>query len=170
MDQICSSEQIFYRKQWLSAPELRGAKMSAPSASGLPLVSHRRSTRIRFCFKTKFFLQLALPYQVLKTLFCSTGVDALKTEVFENDYFTVLDTSTSHVPVKDGTVFNQYYVFAQTGNNDSKTQRVDADFFKNGAKNLRFQTNTAKTDTYGRDLLVIFVCADRTLRLTDIIF
>ena len=97
-------------------------------------------------------------------------MDALKTEVFENDYFTVLDTSTSHVPVKDGTVFNQYYVFAQTRNNDSKTQRVDADFFKNGAKNLRFQTNTAKTDTYGRDLLVIFVCADRTLRLTDIIF
>ena len=61
MDQICFSEQIFYRKQWLSAPELRGAKMSAPSASGLPLVSPRRSTRIRFCFKTKFFLQLALP-------------------------------------------------------------------------------------------------------------
>ena len=61
-------------------------------------------------------------------------MDALKTEVFENDYFTVLDTSTSHVPVKDGTVFNQYYVFAQTGNNDSKTQRVDSDFLKNGAK------------------------------------
>ena len=59
---MCFSEQIFYRKQWLSAPELRGAKMSAPSASGLPLVSPRRSTRIRFCFKTKFFLQLALSF------------------------------------------------------------------------------------------------------------
>ena len=53
----------------------------------------------------------------------------MKTEVFENNYFTVLDTSKLHVPVKDGTVFSQYYVFVQTGKNNSKTQRVDADFF-----------------------------------------
>ena len=144
MDQICFSEQIFYRKQWLSAPELRGAKMSAPSASGLPLVRPRWSTRIRFCFKTKFFLQLALPSthsQFWKPCFALlVCMDALKTE----DYFTVLDISTSHVLVKDGTVFNQYYVFAQTGNNDSKTQRVDADFFENGAKISVFKQTLQK--------------------------
>ena len=50
-------------------------------------------------------------------------------EVFENNYFTVLDTSKLHVPVKDGTVFSQYYVFVQTGKNNSKTRRVDEDFF-----------------------------------------
>ena len=146
MDQICFSEQIFYRKQWLSAPELRGAKMSAPSASGLPLVSHRRSTRIRFCFKTKFFLQLALPPHIASfenpVLLYWCGW--MKTEVFEYNYFTVLDTSTSHVLVKDGTVFNQYYVFAQTRNNDSKTQRVDADFFENGAKISVFKQTLQK--------------------------
>ena len=53
----------------------------------------------------------------------------MKTEVFENDYFTVLDTSKLYVPVKDGTVFSQYYVFTETGKNNSKTQRMDADFF-----------------------------------------
>ena len=53
----------------------------------------------------------------------------MTTEVFEKNYFTVSDTSKLHVPVKDGTVFSQYYVFVQTGKNNSKTQRVDADIF-----------------------------------------
>ena len=46
-------------------------------------------------------------------------------------------------------------VFVWTGKNDSKTQRVDAEFFENGEKNLRFQT---KTDTCGRgqSRLVVF--------------
>ena len=59
----------------------------------------------------------------------------MKTEVFENDYFTVLD----------GTVFSQYYVFVQTGKNNSKTQRVDADFFfENGAKIYVFKQTLQK--------------------------
>jgi len=68
----------------------------------------------------------------------------MKTEVFENDYFTVLDTSKWHVPVKNGTVFSQYYVFIQTGKDDSKTQRVDAHFFENGAKISVFKQKLQK--------------------------
>ena len=47
----------------------------------------------------------------------------------------------AHAPIKDGTVFSHDRVFVCTGKNDSKTQRVDADFFEKEKKNLRFQTN-----------------------------
>lgn len=65
-------------------------------------------------------------------------------KVFENDYFTVLDTSKSHVPVKDGTVFSQYYVFVQTDKNDSKTQRMDADFFFKTEQKFPFSNKHCK--------------------------
>ena len=35
----------------------------------------------------------------------------------------------AHAPIKDGTVFSHDRVFVCTGKNDSKTQRVDVDFF-----------------------------------------
>ena len=68
----------------------------------------------------------------------------MKTEVFENDYFTVLDTSKSHVPVNDGTVFGQNYVIVQKGKDDSKTQRVDADFFLKTEQKSPFSNKNCK--------------------------
>ena len=51
---------------------------------------------------------------------------------FASDYVTVFDPSSltvyAHVSI------NHYCVFVCTGKNDSKTQRVDADFWENGAK------------------------------------
>ena len=41
-----------------------------------------------------------------------------------------------------------------TGKNDAKTLRVDANFFENEGKKLRFQTNT---DTCGQGLVFFFV-------------
>ena len=41
---------------------------------------------------------------------------------------------------------NRFIVYVWTGENDTKTLRVDAKFFENGEKKLRFQTNT---DTCG---------------------
>ena len=53
---------------------------------------------------------------------------------------------------------NRFIVYLWTGVNDAKTLRVDANFFENGEKRLRFQTNT---DTcrrglrnFGRDKMV----------------
>ena len=40
-------------------------------------------------------------------------------------------------------------VYARMGENDAKTLRVDANYFENGEKKLRFQTNT---DTCGQGL------------------
>ena len=66
----------------------------------------------------------------------------MKTEVFENDYVTVLvpvylahDNQRAHIlvnahaPVKDGTVLSQYCLFEWTAKNDTKTLRADADFY-----------------------------------------
>ena len=66
----------------------------------------------------------------------------MKTEVFENDYVTVLvpvylahDIRRAHIPVNahaasnDGTVLSQYCVFAWTAKYDTKTLRVEVDFF-----------------------------------------
>ena len=39
-----------------------------------------------------------------------------------------------------------------TGENDAQTLRVDANFFENGEKKLRFQTNT---DTCGQGLSLL---------------
>ena len=36
---------------------------------------------------------------------------------------------------------NRFMVYVRMGENDAKTQRVDANFFENGLKKLRFQTN-----------------------------
>ena len=42
----------------------------------------------------------------------------MKTEVFENNYVTVSDTSNVLTPIKDGTIFSNHYVFVYTGKND----------------------------------------------------
>ena len=44
---------------------------------------------------------------------------------------------------------NRFMVYVRMGENDAKTQRVDANFFENGLKKLRFQTNR---DTWGQCL------------------
>ena len=51
----------------------------------------------------------------------------------------------AHAPIKDGTV----YSCMLTDKTNSKTQRVDVDFWKNGGKNLQVQT---KPNTCGRGL------------------
>ena len=82
----------------------------------------------------------------------------MKTEVIENDYFTMLvpvclahDIQRAHIlakahALKDGTVLSHYCVFLWTAKNNTKTLRVDADLKKkkSGEKNLHFQT---KADT-----------------------
>lgn len=40
----------------------------------------------------------------------------------------------AHAHIKDGTVFSHDRVFVCTGQNDSKTQRVDVDFFEKEKK------------------------------------
>ena len=40
----------------------------------------------------------------------------------------------AHAPIKDGTIFSHDRVFVCTGKNDSKTQRVDVDFFEKKKK------------------------------------
>ena len=47
------------------------------------------------------------------------------------------------------TSLNRFVVYVWTGETDAKTVRVDANFFENGERKLRFQTNT---DTYGQGL------------------
>ena len=54
--------------------------------------------------------------------------------------------------MRDAIVFPLFSVFVWTGENDSNRLRVDAYFFENGEKNLRFQT---KTDTCGREVSLI---------------
>ena len=44
---------------------------------------------------------------------------------------------------------NLFIVYVWTGENGAKTLQVDANFFENGEKKLRFQTNT---DTCGQGL------------------
>ena len=44
---------------------------------------------------------------------------------------------------------NRFIVYAWTGKNDVKTLRVEANFFENGERKLRFQTNA---DTCGQGL------------------
>ena len=48
-------------------------------------------------------------------------------------------------------------VYVWTGENDAKTLRVDANFFENEEKKLRFQTNT---DTCGQGLIVFCRAVD----------
>ena len=60
-----------------------------------------------------------------------------KTKVFDNNYVTELDTIDAHAPIKDGTV----YSCMLTDKTNSKTQRVDADFLKNGQKISKFKQN-----------------------------
>ena len=55
----------------------------------------------------------------------------------------------AHAPSAVSAFSNRFSVFVWMGENDSKTLRVDANFFENGEKKLRFQT---KTDTCGRGL------------------
>ena len=54
--------------------------------------------------------------------------------------------------MRDAIVFPLFSVFVWTGENDSNRLRVEAYFFENGGKNLRFQT---KTDTCERGLSLI---------------
>ena len=64
----------------------------------------------------------------------------MKTEVFENNLVTVLNTTVNaHAPIKGGTVFIRYCVFVRTSKKYSKTGRVDADFFEEGGKIYRFK-------------------------------
>ena len=49
---------------------------------------------------------------------------------------------------------NRFSDFVWMGENDLKTQRVDANFFMKSEKKLRFQT---KTDTCGRGLFFYFL-------------
>ena len=79
----------------------------------------------------------------------------VKTEVFENDYVTVLDTTTRACPDQRWDRFQPPLHFVRTSKNNWKTQRVDADFFENGGKNLSFET---KMDTRRRSLNAFFKC------------
>ena len=85
-----------------------------------------------------------------KTLSCLGMFDRLAVLVWM-DKTKGIETTTSrswipvnaHAPIKDGTV----YSCMLTDKTNSKTQRVDADFWKNGGKNLQVQT---KPNTCGR--------------------
>ena len=61
----------------------------------------------------------------------------------------------AHAPIKDGTVFSHDRVFVCTGKNDSKTQRVDVDFFEKEKKISVFQ------QTCGFGLNVILLLPSR---------
>ena len=77
------------------------------------------------------FQKLSPERRSLKTRFCSTCVD---TEVFENDYFTVLDISMRKLPSKMVLMVQslllwvlRYFPCGQA-KTIKKTQRVDAHF------------------------------------------
>lgn len=61
----------------------------------------------------------------------------------------------AHAHIKDGTVFSHDRVFVCTGKNDSKTQRVDVDFFEKEKKISVFQ------QTCGFGLNVILLLPSR---------
>ena len=61
----------------------------------------------------------------------------------------------AHAHIKDGTVFSHDRVFVCTGKNDSKTQRVDVDFFEKEKKISVFQ------QTCGFGLNVIWLLPSR---------
>ena len=61
----------------------------------------------------------------------------------------------AHAHIKDGTVFSHDRVFVCTGKNDSKTQRVDADFFEEEKKISVFK------QTCGLGLNVILLLPSR---------
>ena len=58
----------------------------------------------------------------------------------------------SQVILNTFSLSNPFIVYVWTGENDAKTLRVDANFFENGEKKLRFQTNTETCITSTDDL------------------
>lgn len=72
-------------------------------------------------------------------LLCKVILNRKKIGKLTSQVHTPVD---AYAPIKDGTFFSRYCVFVWTDKNGSKTQGVDADFYKR--KKSPFQT---KTDT-----------------------
>lgn len=103
------------------------------------------------------FQKLSPERRSLKTRFCSTCVD---TEVFENDYITVLDISMRKLPSKMVLMVQslllwvlRYFPCGQAKTIKKNTARgrpfLTCFFLKTEKKNLHFKT---KTETCGRAL------------------
>ena len=81
----------------------------------------------------------------------STRVGSLRAHIkYENSSRQWFALLSAHALKRSLSYFHRFRVFVWTGENDSNTQRVDADFFKNGEKYIRFQKHP---DTCGRGLI-----------------
>ena len=78
----------------------------------------------------------------------------VKTEVFENDDATgacdrlddLILLDNAHAPHRAQSYFLRFCVYVWTGENDSNTLRVDANFFKNGEKKSVFKNIRIRVD------------------------
>ena len=153
-----SVNDIFIRSMWSCLQQLQLAAKSDLQKVLYAFWSDYYRFPKNMVFAAYFLGVAQIEWSSLLVLIQSCNRHAIRANVNKPSKHSFLPTTSKRLlyhdacSVRDAIVFPLFSVFVRTGENVSNRLPVDAYFFENKGKNLRFQT---KTDTCGRGLSLI---------------